>query len=344
MGAGGAVMTRVGVGVAGYGYWGPNLTRVFNESPQSRVVAVCDRDAARLRRVVDRYPGTWTTGSFEEMLARPEVEAVVVATPVSTHYKLARAALGAGKHVLVEKPLATDVTQLRELYALARDLKRVLMGGYTFLYSPPVVAIKKIIESGTIGELYYIDSSRVNLGLHQFDVSVLWDLGPHDLSMILYWTGELPLWVQAVGNAYEGHGHEDVAWIGMEFPRGVYAHVHVSWIAPTKLRRTTITGGKQMILYDDLEVVEKVRIFDQGVKESDEVEARHEQTVAYRFGDIRVPRVSGAEPLAEEAGDFLGCIRSGGTPRSSEAIGLGITATLAAAEESVRRQGARVAL
>lgn len=245
------------VAVIGAGYWGPNLIRNFNQIPDARVAYVCDLDASKLTTLAAQYPTLVATSDYARILDDSQVDAVVIATPVSTHRALALDALRAGKHVLVEKPLAATAQAAREMNAAARAAQRVLMVGHTFIYNPAVVKVKEYIERGALGEIYYIDSARVNLGLHQFDINVIWDLAPHDISMILYWLGRRPLRVSARGNSYTQTDIEDVAFITLEFADKIMAHIHVSWMSPAKLRRTTIVGSKQMAVYDDLEVAEK---------------------------------------------------------------------------------------
>ena len=241
----------VGVAVVGLGYWGPNLLRVLADKPEAEVRWICDLDRDRLQQYRSRYPAVRITTHIERVLADPGVETVIIATPVHTHYALAAQALAAGKHVFVEKPLAPSSELADDLVALAAERDRVLMCGHTFIYSPPVRAIKRMLEAGTLGDIYFISSSRVNLGLHQRDVSVIWDLGPHDFSILLYWLSEMPTSVRAVGRDSIVKGIADVAFVTMSFASGIVANVELSWLAPSKLRRTVVVGSERMVTYDD---------------------------------------------------------------------------------------------
>ena len=335
-------MRDIRVAVVGLGYWGPNLVRNFQELECAEVVAVCDTDAERRERVGRRFPGIPSFASFDDLLVNPEVDAVAIATSVSTHFPLARAALEAGKHVFVEKPLAGSSSECVELIRLAHERGRVIMPGHTFLYSPPVVAIGNLIDSGELGELYFISTSRVNLGLHQPDVSVTWDLGPHDFSILRYWLGEGPSHVSALSRGFVIPTIPDVAFIDLEFSNGTIAHVELSWLAPSKLRRTTIVGSKKMVVYDDTSS-EPVRVFDSGVDLRDPA-TFGEYQLTYRTGDIVSPRVDAAEPLSLELRDFCRAVTSGATPRSSAAIGLEVVRMIEAVDQSCELDGARVAV
>ena len=257
-------MTPVRVGVVGLGYWGPQLVRNLYESPYADLVTVCDARPEALAQIGRRYPSLRQTTEFAEVLADSEVEAVVVATPISTHYPLARASLEAGKHTFVEKPLAGSLAEATQLAALAPDLGLVLMPGHTFLYSPPVQAIRDLIASGGLGEIYFVSTSRVNLGLHQSDASVVWDLGPHDFSILSYWLDETPVGVTALSRSCVMPDTPDVAFIQLEYASGIVANVELAWLAPSKLRRTTVVGSQKMVVYDDTSA-ESVRVFDSGV-------------------------------------------------------------------------------
>jgi predicted dehydrogenase len=309
---------------------------------QAEVVAVCDAQPARLETMKRRYPAVETTQAYDDLLRSPEIEAIVLATPVSTHYPLAAAALEAGKHVFVEKPLAASTGEAAELIRLADERGLVLMPGHTFLYSPPVDTIRRIIQSGEIGEIYFISMSRVNLGLHQSDVSVVWDLGPHDFSILHYWLGEAPCHVSALSRGCVIPDTPDVAFVNLEFPSRAVAHVELSWLAPSKLRRTTIVGSQKMIVYDDTSN-EPVRVFDSGVDLPDPG-SFGEHRLSYRTGDIVSPRIAASEPLLLEMQDFASAIRSGGTPRSSAALGYDVVRIIEGVDESLEQEGARVEL
>ena len=327
------------VAVIGAGYWGPNLVRNFNEAPGAEVVAVADLSAERLATIRKRYPAIRVTTDHTELFADPKIDAVVLATPISTHRPLAEAALAAGKHVLVEKPLAGTALDADAIAAAARRAGRVLMVGHTFVYNPAVTAVRRLLERRELGDVHYIDSQRVNLGLHQFDFNVLWDLGPHDVSIILYWLGEEPTWVQCVGGCYVQPDIEDVVFLTMGFPSGAIAHAHLSWLAPGKLRTMTVIGSEKMAVYDDVQTVEKVKIYDHGVEELSSEELRR----SYRAGDIHSPRVSVVEALQIEVRHFIECVREGRTPISDGEAGVRVVRVLEAGMRSLRSGGTRVA-
>lgn len=324
----------IDVGVIGCGYWGPNLVRNLVENRHCRSVMACDLDHGRLDYIQKRYPVDAITSDFQDILDNPSIKAVVIATPLSTHYPLAKRALEAGKHVFVEKPFAHTSAQATELMRIAEEKSLVLMVGHTFIYSPAVNKIREILDSGELGDIFYISSSRVNLGLHQKDVSVLWDLAPHDLSMIFYWLDEFPKQVSAVGRDYVQPGLPDVAFMDLSFGSGVLAHVEVSWLSPSKLRNTTIVGSKKMLVYDDTEHLEKVKIFDKGVNYKDP-ETFGEYQLSYRAGDIVSPKLDSYEPLQSEMDDYLSAILTGGRPRTHAESGLTVVKVLEEAERSL---------
>lgn len=328
------------IAVVGAGYWGPNLIRNFREQPGCTELWVCDLDEARLELVRRRFGIEKTTTDFEEILAT-DVDGVVLATPVGTHDQLGLRVLEAGKHLFVEKPLAASVAGARELVARAEADGRVLMVGHTFEYSPAVVRIGELIASGELGSIYFVSSMRVNLGLHQKDVSVIWDLAAHDFSILFLWLGERPKTVAATGAACVQKGIPDVAFITVTFPSGIIAHLEVSWLAPSKLRRTTVVGDKKMLVYDDTETLEKVKVFDRGVDYRDPTTFGEFQ-LAYRTGDIWSPALPSFEPLALETGEFLRGIDEGHKPRADGQSGLRVVEALAAAQESLERGGAPI--
>jgi predicted dehydrogenase len=330
------------VAVVGLGYWGPNLVRNLTERPDAWITHVCDSRQDRLDAIASRYPAIARVSNFERVLDDEAVEAVVIATPVSTHQALASAALEAGKHVFVEKPLSASVAEAVELIKLADRQGLVLMPGHTFLYSPPVNRIRELIVAEDLGEIHFISTSRVNLGLHQPDVSVVWDLGPHDFSILRYWLNETPTHVSALARCCALPDIPDVAFVNLEFGSGTVAHVELSWLAPSKLRRTTIVGSRKMVVYDDTSN-EPVRIFDSGVALPDP-ETFGEYRLSYRTGDIVSPHVEPAEPLFLELGDFCAAIRSGSTPRSSKELGLEVVRIVEAVDASLDFKGARVEL
>jgi predicted dehydrogenase len=333
---------QVGVAVVGVGYWGPNLLRNLALLPSARPVAVCDLRTEVLDAMVARYPAVEATTSFQDVLADPRVDAVLIATPVSTHHALASAALAAGKHTFIEKPLAASSGEALDLIERAQRADRVLMPGHTFLYSPPVTMIRSLIESGELGEIYFISTSRVNLGLHQPDVSVAWDLGPHDFSILRYWLGEPPRYASALSRGCVIPDIPDVAFINLEYDSGAVAHVELSWLAPSKLRRTTIVGSRKMIVYDDTST-EPVRVFDSGAIVPNP-QTFGEYRLTYRTGDIVSPHVEAAEPLYLELGDFCAAILQGTQPRSSAQIGLEVVHVIEAIDASLARGGDRVAV
>ena len=327
-------MSKTTVGLVGYGYWGPNLLRNYMELGTASLKWVCDVSGDRLAKAATRYPSVATTTSFEEVIDDPEVDAVLIATPISSHYALTMQALRAGKHVFVEKPLATSVAECDEMCAVAAERHLVLMVGHTFVYSPPVRTVKRILESGELGDVYFITCARVNLGLHQRDVSVVWDLAPHDLSILEYWLGETPLSVQAMGRSCINNGIPDVAFLSVHYASGVIAELQVSWLSPVKLRRTIIVGSKKMLMYDDTASVEKVKIFDQGVDYKDP-ETFGEFQLSYRTGGIFSPKVENTEPLSVEAAHFVDCVANGGHPVTPGSAGRSVVAALEAAQRSL---------
>jgi predicted dehydrogenase len=330
----------VGVAVVGLGYWGPNLVRNLHEVEDAHPALVCDLRPEALATIQRRYPAVRTTTDFDAVLADPTIQAVAIATPVSSHFELAARALEAGKHVFVEKPLTASSDEALELIELADESGLVLMPGHTFIYSPPVNLIRSLISSGELGEIYFISTSRVNLGLHQSDVSVAWDLGPHDFSILRYWLDETPSHASALSRGCVIPEIPDVAFIDLEFPSGTVAHVELSWLAPSKLRRTTIVGSRKMIVYDDTSN-EPVRVFDSGVMLRDP-ETFGEYKLTYRTGDIVSPHLEVAEPLKLELEDFVRAIQTGSTPQSSRELGLEVVRMIEAVDVSLEQNGAKV--
>jgi len=326
------------VGVIGAGYWGPNLVRNLSEAPGAAPVAVADLSPERLDAMRKRFPAIRTTTDHHELLADSRIDAVCIATPVGSHRALAEEAFAAGKHVFVEKPLAGTISDAEAIVGAASRASRTLMVGHTFVYNPAVVEVKRILAADGVGRVHYIDSQRVNLGLHQFDVNVLWDLGPHDVSITLYWLDEEPAWVQASGGCFVQREIEDVVFLMMGFPSGAIAHAHLSWLAPSKLRTMTVIGSRKMVLYDDVQAVEKVKVYDQGVDKLSGEELRR----SYRAGDIHSPRVAVTEPLQLEMRHFIECVRDGTRPRSDGEAGLRVVRVLDAGMRSLRSGGTRV--
>ena len=332
----------VRVAVIGLGYWGPNLVRNLDECTAADLVAVCDRREEALHKIRRRTPGVRTTTDLEALLHDDEIEAVAIATPVSTHHRIAAAALEAGKHVFVEKPLAGSAAEAHELAGLAAERDRVLMPGHTVLYRPPVNRIRALLADGELGEVFFISMSRVNLGLHQPDASVAWDLGPHDFSILRYWLDETPRYVTAACRSCVIPSVPDVAFITLEYESGVICHVELSWLAPSKLRRTSIVGSRKMLLYDDTSN-EPVRVFDSGVNLADPA-TFGEYRMTYRSGDIVSPHVPATEPLLLEMTDFCEAIRLGREPRSSAALGIEVVRIIEAVDRSLDNDGARIDL
>ena len=343
----GAVIAEIPDGVQtvaliGYGYWGPNLLRNYMDLPDVNVKWVCDLSPAALDKARRRYPTVQTTASVDDVFGDPEVDGVLIATPIGTHHQLCEAALLAGKHVFVEKPLTASAAQCADLMALAATRDLTLMVGHTFIYSPPVRKVKELIDAGELGEVRFVTMQRVNLGLHQKDASVIWDLAAHDLSILDYWLGELPSVVSSMGRDCMHDGIPDVAFLTWQYPSGVVALVHVSWLSPVKLRRTVVVGDRKMLVYDDTEPVEKVKVFDHGA-EFKEPESFAEFQMVYHTGDIVSPKIATAEPLRLEAEHFMHCIGNGHDPITNGAMGLRVVAALEAADASLR-EGVRKAI
>jgi predicted dehydrogenase len=333
----------IGVGVIGAGYWGPKHIRNFSEIAGSRVTMVADLSEPRLASIRASYPSISTTTDFQELLHHSDVDAVVIATPVSTHAALAEEALNAGKHVLVEKPLAASSAECERLIRAAEANGCVLMVGHTFLYNPAVLMLREMVQSGELGDIYCANAERLNLGLFQRDINVLWDLAPHDLSIFMYLLGTAPTAVSAHGTAHYLPSIEDVAYMQVTFPGKVHAGIHASWLDPNKVRRITLIGSRKMVVYDDVEAVDKIRVYDRGVDMPSEI-TNGMPSLSYRSGAISIPPVSGSEPLRLECEHFLECIRTGARPRSDGRQGLTVVQALEASERSLRLDGAKVPL
>lgn len=332
-----------GLAVVGLGYWGPNWVRNLSQANCAERIIACDLDARRREYAAHAFPGIETCDSLDMVLKDPTVEGVVVATPVSSHFRIARDVIAAGKSVLVEKPLAMSSRQAGELQRMATERGVVLMTGHTFEYSAPVRKIAELISAGEIGEVLYITSTRANLGLFQHDVNVVWDLATHDISIILMLTGSMPEAVSCQARSYYRKDIEDVALLSLHFGR-IIAFVHVSWLDPNKIRRTTIVGSRKMLVYDDTAVQEKIRIYDKGVTVQRYYDSYDEFQFAYRYGDIQIPRIQETEPLKVECQHFVDCISRGLTPRSDGKSGLRVVSVLEAADHSIRRGGEPVYL
>jgi predicted dehydrogenase len=331
-------MEPIRVGVIGAGYWGPNLIRNFTELPDAELRIVCDLNQERLDHISLRYPDIFTTQNYYEIL-ESDVEAIAIATPVSTHYKLAMDCLYAGKHVLIEKPIAGCSLEAREIVLTGRKQGKIVMAGHTFVYNPAVLAIKEIIASGDLGHVYYINSTRVNLGLYQPDINVVWDLAPHDISILLCILGIEPISASARGGMFVKKGVHDVAYLSIYFPEGVMADLRVSWLDPCKIRRITVVGSKKMLVYDDIESVDKVKIFNKGVDIQPYSDTYEEFHMAYRYGEEVVYPLNWKEPLKMECLDFVNCIQSGVPPRSRGEDGLKVIQIIEAAQKSLFNGG-----
>jgi predicted dehydrogenase len=327
----------VNIAVVGLGYWGPNVLRNLQEVQQADVSCVCDLRPEPLAQAQRRYPAVRATVDVDTVLSDPGVEAVALCTPVGTHHALAARALAAGKHVFVEKPLASSWADARELVDMAAAAELVLMPGHTFLYSPPVTLSRDLIQSGQLGDIYFITTSRVNLGVHQPDVSVVWDLAPHDFSILRHWLGEMPVRISAVSRSCVVEGTADVAFIDLEYASGTIAHVEIAWLAPGKLRRTAVVGSEKMLVYDDTSN-EPVRIFDSGASIPDP-QTFGQYRLTYRTGDIVSPAVEAHEPLSLELADFCTAVRTGSEPRSSAELGLDVVAMTEAVDQSLAQDG-----
>jgi predicted dehydrogenase len=330
------------IAVVGYGYWGPNLVRNVIERPELELATLCERDAARAAAFMERVPAVPVCADFDAVLADPTIDAVLVATPPRTHHALASAALTAGKHVLVEKPLARTLAEAEDLVATAAAHDRVLMPGHTFLYSPPVNKVRELIHQDALGEVYFVTSSRMNLGKYQPD-GVICDLAPHDISILLYLIDRPIVQVSASARSIFREQNPEVAFLTLTFEGGVTANIQISWLAPRKVREMVIVGSKRMVQYDDTAADESVRVFDRGM-EFKEPANFGEFQLSYRSGDIVVPRVEAAEPLSLELQDFAHAIRTGHRPRSHAQLGLETVAAIEAAETSLRLGGEPVAL
>ena len=332
------------IGVVGCGYWGPNLIRNFRSLDECRTKLVCDVREERLAHIKQLYPETEITTEFERLIDDDEIDAIAIATPVHLHFELAEKSLLAGKHTFVEKPMAESVAQCERLIELAEDKNLTLMVGHTFIYSTPVRRIKEIVDSRDIGDLLCISSQRLNLGLFQKDLNVAWDLAPHDISIILYVMGVYPVSINCQGKSHVTQGIEDVTNMTLDFPNGGFATIYNSWLDPNKVRRMTFAGSKRMILYDDTEPLEKIKIYDKRVEVPPHYDTFAEFHYSYHYGDMYAPYLQQVEPLKVQCQHFLDCIRNGAEPETSGLAGLQVVQILEAASESLKRDGAKVDL
>jgi predicted dehydrogenase len=332
----------LGIGVCGYGYWGPNIVRNLAAIDECRVVSICDRNADALQRAKKLYPSVRVTTDEADVIESPDIDAVAIVTPVCTHFDLARRALEHGKHVFIEKPFTPTSAQAMALIELAARKNLQIMVDHTFLFSGAVRKIRELVDDGTLGQLYYFDSTRVNLGLFQHEVSVVWDLAPHDLSIMDYLIAEQPEAVVATGGTHF-NGHADMAFITVFYPSNITAHINVNWLSPVKVRTTLIGGREKMLVWNDLEPDEKIRVYDKGV-EITNGQSVYDLLVSYRSGDVWSPKVNNTEALAVELRYFVECVRDGRTPSNDGEAGLRIVRLLEAAEQSLKDRGRLVAL
>ena len=334
----------ISVGVIGYGYWGPNLVRNFSESPDTQVLMVSDLSADRLKPITKRYPTVQLTTDYLDILNNPAIDAVAIATPVSTHFPLAMEALKAGKHVWVEKPMTSSTAEAEILVEEAARRNLTLIVDHTFVYTGAVRKIHELTSSGEIGDIYYYDSMRVNLGLFQRDVNVIWDLAVHDLSIMENVISANPCAVTATGISHVAGNAENIAYITCFFDDNVIAHINVNWLSPVKIRQTLIAGSKQMIVYDDMEPSEKIKLYDKGITVNGNPDAVYQMLIGYRSGDMRAPRIDLAEGLQTEVKHFAQCIREKKSPITDGHAGLRVVSILEAASESIKDRGRLVEL
>ena len=330
------------VGIIGYGYWGPRIARNFHSANGCEVTVICDKSPDTLRRAKQAFPGIAVTTEVSDVMSSPDIDAVAVITPVWTHFGLAKAALENGKHVFVEKPFTATTAQAEELIELASRKNLKIMVDHTFLFTGAVKKIRELIDEGTLGKLYYYDSTRVNLGLFQHDVNVIWDLAPHDLSIMDYLIKAKPTAVIATGQKHL-NGHEDIAYITIYFGDSMIAHLNVNWLSPVKVRSTLLGGEKKMVLWNDVEADEKVKVYDKGVDISNG-QSVYDLLVSYRSGDMWAPKIEQAEALATEAKYFVDCIEQDMTPFNDGAAGLRVVKLLEAADRSLQERGAAIQL
>jgi predicted dehydrogenase len=330
------------LGIIGCGYWGPNLIRNFNSLDGSRVKIVCDTSERRLNHFKILYPSLQTATDAGVIFSDPDIDAVAVATPVHSHFALAKQCLLSGKHLFIEKPMASSAEQCRELNAIAARKGLTIMVGHTFIYSDPIRKIKEIIDAGEIGDIYYFSSQRLNLGLYQQDINVAWDLAPHDISIILHLFGSMPCSISCQGKAHITPGIEDVTVLSMDFSDGKFAMVTSSWLDPHKVRKIVVVGSAKMIVYDDIEPIEKIKIYDKHVEVPNHYDLFGEFAYTYHYGDVRSPYFKMSEPVRNECRHFLDCINKSEKPLSSGEEGLAVVQILEAASASLKKEGAKV--
>jgi len=334
----------INIGVVGCGYWGPNIIRNFNSLKECRVKTICDLSEERLAHMTKLYPSFKTTPDYDQLVNDPDIDAIAIATPVYTHFDLAKKSLEAGKHTLIEKPMASSVAECEKLKELSEKQNLTLMVGHTFLYSQPVRRIKEVINDGELGKILYISSRRLNLGLFQPDINVAWDLAPHDISIILYVMDSHPISVNCQGKANVNKGIEDVTTMTIDFKNNGFATINSSWLDPNKIREMTFVGSKKMLVYDDIEPNEKVKIYDKRVEKPPHYDTFGEFHHSYHYGDIYSPYIKQDEPLKIECQHFLDCIKTGTPPLSGANQSLRVVQVLEAASESLKNGGGKVEL
>lgn len=338
-------MSALNFGLIGFGYWGPNLARNFGAQPGCSVSWICDLSEARQKQAALNWPAAKTTGSIDAVLSDPEVHAVLIATPVSTHFEIAKRAIEAGKHVFIEKPMTHTSEEAKALIELAEKHQRVLAVDHTFLFTGAVRKMKEMLDSGELGDLLYFDSVRINLGLFQHDINVLFDLGPHDLSIADHLFPVKPVALRAMGACHCGQQHENLVYLHLEFENGMVAHFHWNWLAPVKIRHTLLCGTKKMIVYDDMAASEKLKVYDKGIVVSQlDQDSLAKFRVDYRVGDMVAPKLDQREALAAEAAHFADCVRHNKKPLADGHAGLRVVRMLEAAQESLRKGGERIVL
>lgn len=340
-------MKKINIGVIGCGYWGPNFVRNFSQIPNVKIVAICDMRPDKLEYIKGIYPSLQTYSDYRRVLDIPDLDAVVISTPASTHYSISREALLKKKHVLVEKPISIDIAEAGELINLSKKIKRTLMVGHTFLYNPAVNKIKEIIAEGELGRIYYLHSKRTNLGPLRQDVNAIWDLSPHDISIINYILDSPPQEISAYAQKFLSHNLEDVGFVICKYPKQILAHIHVSWLDPKKIRELTIIGSKKMLVYNDIDINEPIKVYDKSVmskKYEKDYKTFREFQLIIREGEVAVPKVNMQEPLRLECQHFLDCIINKNTPRTDGKNGLEILKVLGAINKSLKRKGEVVSL
>ena len=325
------------IGVIGCGYWGPNLIRNFSQMNRTRVIGVADLRKKRLEHMKSLYPEITITTDYNDLLIDEKINIIAVATPVRTHFEFASQALRAGKHLFIEKPMTTSVKEAKELIKIAQEKKLKLMVGHTFLYTAAVRKMKEVIDSGELGDIYYINSQRLNLGLFQQDINVIWDLAPHDISIINFLLAKEPEKVSAFGASHLNTKIEDVATVTLDYGQNLIAFVQCSWLDPDKVRKMTVVGSKKMMVYDDVHPTEKIRIYDKAVEVPEHYDTYTEFHYSYKYGDVLIPKIEGKEPLREELNHFIDCIENNTTPISDGHNGLGVIKVLEQCSKTLSR-------